>query len=227
MRPKRFDIDPANVDPDGLGDGNSSAGTTYTLDGALTSGGTFTSADGLAHRLDIIDAGTDDQSGATYTIIGTDADGRAQTEAVTGPAADATVESTKYFLTVTSITIASPAATSTADIGTVDEIATNTIPLDWYREFAPLVGFSVTGTISMDLQLTADNPFFLGNTNIAAAFQMADQEAMTWIDDDTLAAVTADGHSAISDWPVKAMRFISNSYTDTAEVQATLTVPFA
>ena len=54
---QKFDIDPANVDPDGLADNNSSAGATVTLDGALTSGGTFTSADGLAHQLDIIDTG--------------------------------------------------------------------------------------------------------------------------------------------------------------------------
>jgi len=54
MRPFTFDVDPADVDPDGLADGNSSAGATVTLDGLLTSGGSFTSADSLAHRLDII-----------------------------------------------------------------------------------------------------------------------------------------------------------------------------
>jgi len=44
-----------------------------------------------------------------------------------------------------------------------------------------------------------------------------------WVDDDNLAAVTADGHGAISDWPVKAIRLIANSYTDTAEVQIEVT----
>ena len=175
--------------------------------------GIFISADGLGRQLNIIDTATVDQSGATFTIVGTDADGYAQTEAVTGPASGATVESTKYFLTVTSITIASPAALATADIGTVDEVSTKTYVLDHYRETAPSVGIDVTGTINIDVQLTT--------TKVQE--RTSDQNSFNWIDDDNLAAVTADGHGQISDWPMKAMRFITNSYTNTAEATIELT----
>jgi len=87
------------------------------------------------------------------------------------------------------------------------------IPLDWYNENPPSVGLNITGTASFDIQLTTMNPFTWSG----------DQESYGWVDDDNLAAVTADGHGAISDWPVKAIRLIANSYTDTAEVQIEVT----
>lgn len=181
--------------------------------------GVYISVDGLAHRLDFIDTGADVQTGATYTIVGSDADSREQTESRAGPGSGATVESTKYFLTVTSVTISSPVATSTIDIGTVDEIATKTIPLDFYRQAAPLVSLNVTGTISIDIQLTNDDPWDPDT--------FADQNSYLWIDDDSLAAVTANAHGTLSDWPVRSIRFITNSYTSGAEFQATLTQSFA
>lgn len=224
MRSKQIDIDPANVDPDGLADLNSSAGASVTLDGALTSGGTFTSADGLAHRLDIIDTGTDDQRGATYTITGTDADGHAQVENILGPNSTATIETLKYFLTVTSITIASPVADSTVDIGTVDEISTKTYVVDHYINTAPSIGMEVTGTISMDVQLSTRNAMEINHKGeIPEALRMVDQEDMNWVNDDNLAAVGASAHGQISDYPIKAIRFVSVSYTDTAEVQVEIT----
>lgn len=216
MRPKTITLDPANVDADGLAAANDSSGTSLTLDGTLTSGGTFTSADGLGRQLSITDTATVDQSGATFTVTGTDADGKVQTEALLGPASTATVETTKYFKTVTSVTIASGAVSGTVNMGTVDEFASSMIPMDWYRENAPLVSINVTGTISLDVQLTSDNPLTM----------TGDQESLLWIDDDNLAAVTADGHSSVSDWPVKAIRIIANSYTDTAEATIELTQAF-
>lgn len=224
MRPIRLDFDMATVDPDGLADGNSSAGATLTLDGTLTSGGTFTSADGLAHRLSITDLGADDQTGATYTITGTDSDDHPLVGTRAGPGASATVETTDYFKTVTSVAIASPAAGSTVDMGTVDEIASQTIAVNSYKDTAPLVSFDITGTINVDVELSNDNPFDLTRTiGIDAAFQITNQNDMLWINDDSLAGLTADAHGSVSDWPVKALRIIVNSYSAGAEVQVEIT----
>lgn len=221
MRPFQLDMDPANVDPDGLADENDSTGTTLTLDGALTSGGTFTSLDGLAHRLDIIDVSTVDQSGATFTVTGTDADGKAQTEAITGPGSGATVESTKYFLTVSSVTIASPAEACTVDMGTVDEVASKTLVLDCYDPEPAVVQVDVTGTINYDVQVTLQDPF-----NAAAApFTLSDQEDLAWFNDANFGAKTADLLDNLADPGVRAMRVVTNSYTDTAELQVYVVQP--
>jgi len=209
MRPYTIDIDPANVDPDGLADGNSSAGATLTLDGALTSGGTFTSADGLAHRLDIIDLGADDQTGATYTITGTDADGLAQTETIAGPGVSATIETTKYFLTVSSVAIASPAAGSTVDMGTVDEVMSKTLPLNYRHVNAATHQVDVTGTVNYTVLETLDD--------IHAA---ANPSALTYIALSALSSKTAD-LLVVGTVGVRACHLVINSYTDTAEIQFT------
>jgi len=220
MRPKKLDFDPADVDDNGIAD-DLAVGTSWSssdTEWLATSCG-----DNLAHQLVVTTAGDEPGGNApTLTITGTDADGKAQTDTVTLPNAT-TVETTKYFLTVTSAT-ASAATIDTFDIGWVDEFASKTIPVDGYRDIAPFVGLDVTGTISLDVQLTNDNPFLIGKTvGIDTANQIADQSAMLWIDDDNLATVTSDVHGAISDWPVRAIRLIANSYTNGAEVQMTLT----
>ena len=63
-------------------------------------------------RPSIISAGGD-ESGKTFTIVGTDMDGVAQTEVITGPAANATVLGSKTFKTILSIT---PSANTTGSI---------------------------------------------------------------------------------------------------------------
>lgn len=216
MRPKNLDFDPADVDTDGFGDGVT--GATFTL---LAND----SGDGLAHQVSILNNTATDHSGKTMALVGTDADGKSQTETIAGPAGSATVESTKYFKTLLSVTPSATIGADTFDIGWVDEFASQTIPLDFYREHAPLVGLQITGTISLDVQLTNNNPFEVGITNLKRVpleFQLEAQDDMLWVDDDNLAAVTADAHGSLSDWPVKAIRIIANSYTNGAEVQATL-----
>ena len=54
-------------------------------------------------RPSIISGGSD-ESGKTFTVIGTDMSGNAQTEVITGPAANATVIGLKTFQTISSIT---------------------------------------------------------------------------------------------------------------------------
>ena len=91
--------------------------TTLTLGGALTSGGSYTSGDNIGQLITILSAG--DDSGITFTIVGTDAVGDAQTEVVTG-ADTATATSSGYFNTVASIT------TSAASAGDVSAGVTGT-----------------------------------------------------------------------------------------------------
>ena len=54
-------------------------------------------------RPSIVSAGGD-ESGKTFTVVGTDLSGNAQTEVITGPAANATVLGSKTFQTISSIT---------------------------------------------------------------------------------------------------------------------------
>jgi len=54
-----------------------------------------------------------DESGKTFTVVGTDMAGVAQTEVITGPAANSTVLGTKTFKTISSIT---PSANTTGNI---------------------------------------------------------------------------------------------------------------
>lgn len=215
MRPKLIDIDPADANLTGFASNVTGAAFTLTAND---------SGDNLAHQVSIRNDAVTDHSGKTVTLVGTDSDGNAISEAVTGPAGSATVESTQYFLTLTSATPSATIGADTFDIGWLDEVATKTYPLDWYGETAPLISFDVTGTIDYTLQLSNTNPFNVGKTdNIPTGNQFTQQSEMLWIADDNIAGATTDIHGAISDWPVKALRIVINSYTNGAEIQSEIT----
>lgn len=182
--------------------------------------GHFTSADGLAHRMNII-ASAHDQSAKTYTFTGTDADGKAQSEDLTGPGTSATVETLKYFLTVSNIVVSAGTASSSVDIGTVDEIASKTIPLDWYATEAAVVQLDITGVVSVDVQITLQNPF----QNDTAPFDFDDQEDLAWVNDTNFTAETADILLPLQNKGVKAMRVVTNSYSTGAEAQVYVSQP--
>ena len=105
----------AATDADGISVSASiGSATTLTLGGTLTSGGSYTSGDNIGQIITITSAA--DDSGITFTVVGTNAVGDALTEVVTG--ADTTVASSSgYFNTVTSITTS--AATDAAVIAGV------------------------------------------------------------------------------------------------------------
>jgi len=105
----------AATDADGISTTASISGAAaLTINGTLTSGGSYTSGDNIGQLVTITSAG--DDSGITFTVVGTDAVGDAQTEVVTG--ANTTVAtSSGYFNTVASITTsASSAAAVTAGV---------------------------------------------------------------------------------------------------------------
>jgi len=103
------------LDADGISTTASISGAAaLTINGTLASGGSYTSGDNIGQPITITSAGDDE--GITFTVVGTDAVGDAQTEVVTG--ADTTVAtSSGYFNTVASITTsASTAAAVTAGV---------------------------------------------------------------------------------------------------------------
>lgn len=163
------------------------------------------SGDSLAHRVSIRNDSATDHSGKTVLLVGTDSDGKAISESVTGPGSSATVESTSYFMTLASATPSATIGADTFDIGWVDEFVTKTIPLDW-RAGVGALRITVTGTINYDLE------------NTLSDIQFAD--SITWFvdaaeQDDETASLTAR-------WEVasKAIRLKANSYSSGAELLA-------
>lgn len=75
------------------------------------------SGDGLGHQVTIRNDSVTNHSGKTVTLVGTDPDGNAQTEVVTGPNTSATVTSTKYWGSLTSATPSASIGADTFDIG--------------------------------------------------------------------------------------------------------------
>lgn len=200
MSQKIITIDPDNVDVDGISVAAAvAAAGALTLGGALTSGEIFTGD--YARKIAITSSGTD--TGRTFTVLGTDANGVAQTEDITGPDT-AAVESTKYYKTITSITV-DDACAGNISVGTVDEFVTNTIPLK-RNSNAPTISLEdVTGTIDVSVQQTYSNVFDPENINHVACH--ADLTNAT-ADDDQDLDVNATG-----------VRLVCNSYTDTAELK--------
>jgi hypothetical protein len=202
MRPKEFDVDPDNVDTDLV----AASQTLATGGGALTL--TTTSLD-YARQLGVACVGN--ETGNTFTVVGTDADGYAQTEAVAGVSAT-TAETAKYFKTISSITGSAATATGGVSVGTVDELATQTIPLDWRSDVTAAVNVDVTGTVNFTVQYTFDDIQRPGQS-----VQSAAQNAQ-WLDITAFSSKTAD---TVGTAPLgaTALRLVINSYSNGAEVQ--------
>lgn len=192
--------DPANANLTGFASNMTGAGP-WTMS-ATTSG------DSLAHQVSIRNDSANNHAGKTITLIGTDANGRAQTEAVTGPGGSATVESAKYFLTLESATVSATIGADTFDFGWVDEWTTPSILLDWRRNVPSNWFLDVTGTISVDVDFAVED---VGPT---------DEASVKWaVVSSSLDDETADSTAFVSIAAgYTAARVRCNSYTDTAEV---------
>lgn len=201
MRPKIIHIDPDNVDVDGISVAAAvAAAGNLTLGGALTSDGIFT-AD-YPRQIGITSDGAD--TARTFTVTGTDPNGVAQTEDITGVNAS-TVESTKYFKTITSIAV-DAACAGNISAGTVDEFVTNTIPLNYANEGGATVSIEgISGTIDISVKQTFSDVFDPANITHVAAH--AD-----------ITSITADAHAELSAHAT-GVRLKCNSYTNTAELK--------
>lgn len=203
MRPKEFDVDVADASLTGFASNVTGAAFTLTANAAT---------DGLAHQVSILNDSINDHSGKTVTLVGTDTNGVALTEVVTGPGVSATVESAGYFLTLTSATPSATIGADTFDIGWVDEVSTQAIPLNWRSESGATINVDVTGTIDFTVQETFD------------AIQTLGFQGVQWVDITALAAKTADTTSKAT-VGATAIRLKVNSYSSGAELQMNVVQP--
>ena len=201
MLRKKFDIDLDDVDADGIAESqNPSSGGDLTLNGAL---GTILD---YARRIGVASDAND--SGRTVTITGTDSDGKTLTEDVTGPSTG-TSTSTKYFATISSISI-DAASAGNITVGTVDEAKTKTYPLDRVSDLGASLAVTVTGTIDFTVQETFDDV-------------QADPQNALYFD-----TTIADKTSSITDSAsvgATAVQLVVNSYSSGAELQWQIAQP--
>jgi len=132
-----------------------------TLDGALvTSSVAYLSGE---RKLLIYSDGAD--TGVTFACVGTDGNGVAVTETVTGPGAGLTVYSTSLFKTVTSVTI-SGAGTGNIEVGQVGdhigfEIADGTVQWTFFKAALSTTAQFVTALTSA---VAVDNHVYIYTT---------------------------------------------------------------
>lgn len=169
---KRFDIDPIDVDRDGIAEAQQLGGSgNLTLNGVLCDVGTAlrfdigdSYSDGIAGvQIGIYSAGN--ISARTFTVTGLDQDGNSITESIAGPNAT-TTESTKYYSRITNIA-SDGAVASDVEVGTVDEVCTVTYPLNWRSPNAATVAVSaLTGTLAYDIDETFDDILANGTASV-------------------------------------------------------------
>jgi hypothetical protein len=116
-----------------------------------------TAADCLAHLVTIRNDSVTDHSAKTAILTGTDADGKAQTETVNLPGTSATVTSTKYFKTLTSVVPSATIGADTMDIGWSAVAISATYPIDGSAEVACNIYADITGTINFSIQQSFAN----------------------------------------------------------------------
>ena len=160
----KLDIDPANLDADGICESQTvAANSPLALNGALCDLGTAGQFDigdayssGVGGVKLLFDAAGDINT-SVLTITGKDQDGNAITEAVTGVTATA-VSTTKYYSQVTAINVTVAEATAIF-VGTVTgELVTKTIPINHHSQNAAAVAVSgLAGTCQFDLEQTFDD----------------------------------------------------------------------
>lgn len=216
MKAFTIDVDLETADLTGLASNVNSSGTAIVMDGTLLDSNLlFTSADGLGRIIVIVDSDTDTQSDVTFTLTGTDAQGDAISDVVTGPGSGLTVASAKYFKTVSSIAAsAAQGGTEKIDVGTRGttlSAVSKCYPLDSYQQVPPMVSVDVTGTINFTVQQTYND--LLNNKDSAGL--------VIWENVTALASKTADTTAQLG-VGARGVRVVINTYSTGAELQATV-----
>jgi len=208
---KKYDIDPAALDPDGIAETQSPiSGASVTLNGALCDAGTalqFDIGDGYSAGIGgvkLLFDSSGDINTATFTITGKDQDGNSVTEVVTGVTTTA-VSTTKYYSQVTAIVVGVATATGLF-IGTVTgELTSKTIPVNRRSKIAAGVAVSgLAGTCQFDIQETFDD------------MRTVTGDSAGWFN--ILSNQTADVGS-VATLGASGVRLIFDSYSDGAELQ--------
>ena len=211
MQPYRLDIDPADVDTNGIAEDQTTAGAgNLTLNGALADLGTagqFDIGDSYSSGIGGVQIGiesTGNLSGVTFTVTGKDQDGISTTEAITGPN-NTTVESSTYWSQITQIAVDGAVGTN-VEVGPVDEIITRTLPINWRATEACTAAVTqLSGTCQFDIDETFDDV----NVTVPAI-------TTAWI---TKASNQSANVAQVLTIHATAVRLKFDSYTNGAELQ--------
>ena len=134
-------------------------GNGLTSTGAAVAVQTTSTFDGLAHRVTLTAPVQATLAGIAFTIVGTNANGAAQTEVIAaGPASGATVSSTQFFLTVETIQPSATMGVLVVSVGLLSEAVGYWVNLENTMS-APMVMAGVTGTINYSVFQTPANIF--------------------------------------------------------------------
>ena len=143
----------------------SDTSTVWFNPGAFTSTGAAvaplqtSTLDNLAHRVTLTAPVQATLAGIAFTIVGTNANGAAQTEVIAaGPASGATVNGTQFFLTVETIQPSATMGTKVLAVGLLAEAIGYWVNLENTMS-APMVMVNVTGTINYTVLQTPANIF--------------------------------------------------------------------
>ena len=160
-----------------------------------------TAADGCAHPVTIGGLAATNHNAKTFTIVGSDANDVAITDAIAGPNGVATVTSTKRFKTVTSVTVSATTGADTFNIGWTALASTPWVLLNTGKTpFEVGIGaVLVSGAANYDLEHTYDD--VTTNETVQVAYN-----------NPTMAGETASTDVGLVH-PVRAVRLDINSHT--------------
>jgi hypothetical protein len=156
------------------------------------------------------------ESGKTFTIVGTDINGSSQTEVLAAAASATTVQSALDFKTVTSVTISSAAA-GAITIGTNGVASSMWIRLDDWAPTSASVQVTVTGTANYTVQVTMQDPN--SPTNPVLPYQVSWQPHP----DPNLVGATTSWYSSNLYSPTWMRLLVNSGATGTANVSMTVT----
>jgi VCBS repeat-containing protein len=199
MRPIRKTISPTALDRNGIAAIQSPSGAgSLTLDGTLVSGGAVT----LATPQHVTIYAPGDEATTIFTVTGTDREGRALTDTITGVNAS-TVASASNFATVTSIT--TDAAGTSIEAGVDGTCESAWLPLNTtYADFNTSLGLVISsgGAMTYTVQHTFNDVYALD----------FDEDAANPFNHATLAAQTASADGTYAS-PVAAVRVSITAHT--------------
>jgi len=169
---------------------------------------------GEAYKVAILNNSATDHSGKTAIIVGLDADGKAQSETLALPAGSVTVNSVKYYSSVTSVTPSATIGADTMDIGTSGFFASKTFCLT--SDKTASIGFDlISGTINYNAQCTYND-----NSDTPYIWQNLSKSGQEFFED-----TASDNAFLLS--PPNAIRFITNSFSSTPNFFITVINNFA
>lgn len=177
---------PTAVDADGVCASQSPGAGAILINGALATAGVATF--GAAQKVRLTSGGND--SGITFTFVGTDADGNVQSETVAGTSASNS-DTTKFYKTITAITASAAVATTIivgnliASVSPTLKINTSMNPVNFN-----LLTQLISGTATWGMDYTFDEAKTVNNT---------------WIADSTVTAKSANFESTWTK-PISGLR---------------------